>query len=44
MSTELRTHIYGETDLSRLTRWVKLAARAGSVEEFEKKMSETGVE
>lgn len=35
---ELRIHIYSETDLSRLTRWVKLAARSGSVEEFAEKM------
>lgn len=34
---ELRMRIYGETDLERLTGWVKLAARAGSVEEFEEK-------
>lgn len=44
MSMELRTHIYGETDLSRLTRWVKLAARAGSMEEFTEKMSEADAE
>lgn len=35
---ELRMRIYGETHLECLTRWVKLAARAGSVEEFEEEM------
>lgn len=35
---ELRLHIYSETDLKCLIRWVKLAARAGSVEEFTEKM------
>ena len=35
---ELRMLIHDETDLKRLTRWVKLAARSGSVEEFEEKM------
>lgn len=35
---ELRMLIYDETDLKRLTGWVKLAARSGSVEEFTEKM------
>lgn len=35
---ELRIHIYDETDLKCLTEWVKLAARSGSVEEFEERM------
>ena len=35
---KLRIHIYNETDLKCLTRWVKLAARSGSVEEFAEKM------
>lgn len=34
----LRIHIYNETDLKCLARWVKLAARSGSVEEFAEKM------
>lgn len=38
VSEELRILIYGETDLNRLTRWVKLAARSGSLEEFAEKM------
>ena len=34
----LRIQIYNETDLKCLARWVKLAARSGSVEEFAEKM------
>lgn len=34
----IRTEICRETDTERLTRWVKLAARSGSVREFEEKM------
>lgn len=35
---ELRMLIYNETNLKRLTGWVKLAACSGSVEEFAEKM------
>lgn len=34
----IRTEICHEADTERLTRWVKLAARSGSVREFEEKM------
>lgn len=34
----IRREICHETDTERLTRWVKLAARSGSVREFEEKM------
>lgn len=35
---ELRTEVSRESDMGRLTRWVKLAARSGSIKEFEEKM------
>lgn len=35
---ELRTEVSCESDMGRLTRWVKLAARSGSIKEFEEKM------
>ncbi len=38
VSEELRTEVSHEGDMGRLTRWVKLAARSGSIKEFEEKM------
>lgn len=39
ISDELEKHIMTETDIERLKRWIKLAARSASVEEFVSKMN-----
>lgn len=36
VSYSLRSHIMGQTDLATLNRWLKLAARAQSIEAFER--------
>ncbi len=36
VSDSLRSHIMGQTDLATLNRWLKLAARAQSIEAFER--------
>ena len=38
ISGELQEKIYGETDMGVLKTWHKLAAKAGSIEEFKQAM------